>query len=685
MDDARGESAGRFALEALDSVPVAVALTIGQDHRLAYTNAACRAYFGDRPLGEPISETFRDLLRPDHVGHFDDVLATGEPVTLTETPVTLSLPAAGDEERFFSFRLSRFAQEPSGVLITAVDVTGQVTAARRASHTAERLRRILLRYQSLVQVSTQIAWVTGPTGETIEPSPGWERVTGQSWEEFRGTGWTRALHPDDREPTIRAFAEARRWHRPTRYVCRLRTKDGQYHHFEISSTPVYENDVVVEWFGTYTDIEEQWQRQRRHALLDRAARAAAEHTGLPETFGAIADVLVPALVDGCGMHLLSGFSDRPHGAPVIAKRVVTTTAREGLGPDLPFRETRFAADSGFVRAVEQRRPLHRTFPPGEPPADLLPEESTAWLTEVAANSVVLLPVMVDGAVAAVVSAATVGDRPPLSPGDVDLIGQMFEHIHDALSTIVQFQRTQQVALALQHSLLSEPADHADLQIVARYLPSPAAAEVGGDWYDSFVLPGGATVLAIGDVAGHDLEAAVQMSQLRNMLRALTVDRPCPPGQILRRLNIAMQSLAPDATATCALARVEQPQPGRWQLNYAVAGHPPPILVTRDGDCRLLEEAANPLLGVVFDQPYDSAVEPLPPGSTVLLYTDGLVERPGEDLGRGLERLREQASAFARRPLDGFCDGLLNSLLATTSTDDIALIALRVPTGSTSGP
>ncbi|MBO2458138.1 SpoIIE family protein phosphatase [Actinomadura sp. LCR2-06] len=79
--------------------------------------------------------------------------------------------------------------------------------------------------------------------------------------------------------------------------------------------------------------------------------------------------------------------------------------------------------------------------------------------------------------------------------------------------------------------------------------SPAAAEMGGDWYDSFVLPDGATVVAIGDVAGHDLAAAVEMSQLRNMLRVLTADRLTPPGEILRRLNNAMETVAPEAAAT----------------------------------------------------------------------------------------------------------------------------------------
>jgi PAS domain S-box-containing protein len=112
------------------------------------------------------------------------------------------------------------------VLVMAVDVTGQVTAARRAARTAEQQRRIQRRYQSLGQVTAQIVWVTDPAGELIEPSPGWERVTGQSWEEIRGTGWMRALHPDDREPTIRSWDEARRQHRPWRHMYRLRSKDG---------------------------------------------------------------------------------------------------------------------------------------------------------------------------------------------------------------------------------------------------------------------------------------------------------------------------------------------------------------------------------------------------------------------------------------------------------------------------
>jgi PAS domain S-box-containing protein len=676
MDDACGEEHHGLSRELFDPAPVGVAVTRGPDHRLAYTNVVFRASFGDRPLGRPIRDLFGDLLQRNYLELLDRVVSTGEPVVLTDAPVSLSFPATGPQERFFSFSLSRISADEPGVLLVTVDVTEQVTAARRADEAAENHRRALHRFQSLIRVSAEIVWVTDPAGMPIEHSPGWERVTGQTWEEFRGEGWLRALHPEDREPTLRSWRRALQRAVPWRSIYRLRTLHGGYRHFEIHSTPVYENGVVVEWVGTCTDIEQRWQRERRRRLLDRAAAATAEHTGLREMLGALANVLVPALADGCGVHLLPDFTDRQDGAPVVAERVATA-ARRGLPTQPPFGEEWFAADSGFTRTVQRRRGLHLTFAPGEPPADVLPEGTRDWLAEAGANSVVLLPVVVDGTVAAVVTAAVCAEREPISRDDVALMGRMFDHAHDALSAAMQYHRTHRVAIALQHSLLADPPEIPGREIVARYRPSPATAEVGGDWYDSFVLPGGAIMLAIGDVAGHDLAAAVAMSQLRNILRGLIVDRREPPGKILRRLNLAMDTLTPSGTATCALARVDEPEPGRARLTYALAGHPPPVLISPDGSCRMLEDAVNPMLGLghLVDRPYPSATLPLPPDHTLLLYTDGLIERPGENLTQGIERLCAQAGLLAHRPLAAFCKGLLNDL-PTTHTDDIAVIALR---------
>ncbi|GAA1880113.1 SpoIIE family protein phosphatase [Actinomadura bangladeshensis] len=676
MDDAREEGQARPTLQVFDLAPVGVLVTRGRDHRLVYLNTTYRATFGDRPLGTPIREAFGDLMQQEYFDLFDGVLASGRAVNVTEAPVRLAYPGTGPRKRFFSFSLSRFEDGEPGVLAVTAEVTEQIDAARRADDMAETRRRLLHRFQSLVQVSAEIVWVTGTDGEPIEPSPGWERVTGQGWEEFRGTGWLGALHPEDREPTRRSWAEARRSADPWRHVYRLRTVEGDYRHFEVNAAPVYEGGEIIEWVGTCADVELRWRRQRRLDLLGRAAVATSEHTGLREMLGALADVLVPALADGCGVHVLPEFSGRPASAPVLVRRVATA-ARSGLPGRVPLGEEWFASDSGFAAALRRRRPLRRTFPPGWPPADLLPASTARWMAVAGAHSMVLMPVVVDGEVAAVVTASVCGDRAPLSDDDVDLMGQMFDHAHDALSTAMRYQRTQRVALALQHSLLADPPEIPGIDIVARYRASPAAAEVGGDWYDSFVLRDGATVLVIGDVAGHDLAAAVGMSQLRNMLRGLAVDRKEPPGDILRRLNIAMEVLAPDSTATCVLARVEGTAESGRLLNFAVAGHPPPLLVTCDGDARLLDEAVNPLLGLLVEQSYLSAVEPLPPRSTFLLYTDGLVEHPGENLDVGLARLRRKASELAAAPLPAFCDGILTGL-PTTGTDDIAVIAARVP-------
>ncbi len=678
MGGAGGVGMGRLALEAFDPAPVAVALTIGPEHRLVYANHAYRSLVGDFPLGEPIGEAFSTVAKREYGDLFDRVLATGETVSLVEAPVRLAAARVADPERCFSFSLSRFTHERPGVLVVAVDVTEQVAAVRRADRVTEEQTRLRRRFESLVWINAQVVWVTDPAGQVVESHGGWERITGQTPEEFRGDGWTRALHPDDVEATLRSWERTRRELRPWHHVYRVRTRDGEYRHFEVRSAPVVEDGVVVEWIGTCFDIEQEHRDRQRRALLDRAAAAATEQTALTDIFAALADVLVPALADGCGVYLLPDLGDRPAGAPVIARRIATA-AVGGLPRKPPSGDERFSPDSAFARALARRRPLQRTFPPGRPPVDLLPKTTADWLAETGATSVVLMPVVVDGAVAAVVTGARRGGRGPMDPDDIALMRQIFEHTHDALSGAVEFYRTQQVALALQHGLLAEPPELSDLRIVARYLASPAAAEVGGDWYDSFVLPDGATVVAIGDVAGHDLAAAVDMSRLRNMLRVLTADRLAPPGEILRRLNDAMETVAPDATATCVLARVEEPEPGRWQFNYAVAGHPPPLLVTAGGAGRFLEGASNPLLGFPFEQEYHSATESLPPGSTLLLYTDGLVEHPNEHLDASLERLRRQAAGLARRPVAHLCDGLLDEL-PIAGTDDIALIAVRTPGG-----
>ncbi|MFE6775763.1 SpoIIE family protein phosphatase [Streptomyces sp. NPDC057702] len=673
-------------LDVFDTAPVGVAVYRGDRLALAYTNRAYHAIFGARPLGVPLRELFADLREQADLDLLEAAFRTGRPTQASAIPFTVGgAPAGGGFQRYLSFSATRIelaGQEP-GLLLVVAEETEQVHAAQRTRVLAEERRRALRRYECLTTALTQQVWVSDGHGQVIEHSAAWERTTGQTQEASRGRGWLDSAHPEDRAELTRAWLRALEEVPDVfRYAYRLRQADGSYRHCELHAVPVREDGRVLEWVGAYTDIEERWLADRRSALIRRAARAVTESPTAFEAFAVLSSVLVPALADECGVYLLNEFSGpecKPDAAPLAVERVAAT-ARPGLPPTPPLRgEELIDPHHAMARVVHGRQPLHATFAAGAVPSDFAVPGTRVWLNHIGAHSGAMLPVLVDGEVVAVVVAYACGDREPLSAADRDLMRELFERAHTPLSRALQLQRSQQVAKALQHSLLTPPPEVPDLAMAARYLASPAAAEVGGDWYDAFVLRDGATMLIIGDVAGHDLDAAVTMSRTRNMLRALAVDREEPPGDILRRLDVNTLVLSPqESTTTCVLARVEGPPGGPWRLHYSVAGHPPPLLVTWEGAACFLDDAQGILLGGLSPQePRASSVRELPHGCTLLLYTDGLVERPDEDLDQGLERLRRHAVALAREPLDVFCDVLL-AHPAQTGRDDIAMLALRLP-------
>jgi serine phosphatase RsbU (regulator of sigma subunit) len=280
----------------------------------------------------------------------------------------------------------------------------------------------------------------------------------------------------------------------------------------------------------------------------------------------------------------------------------------------------------------------------------------------------------------VVGALTLVRQDPASPydaEDVELIADIAQRAGLAVDNAQLFAAQRQIAETMQRHLLPALPDVDHIELAARYRPASAIAQVGGDWYDSFLLPDGVTTMVVGDVVGHDLPAAARMAQLRNMLRALAWDRTEPPSSIVRRLDQAATHVSDARMATLTFARIEGPEGGPHQLRWTNAGHPPPLLVTDDGNATYLEGGHGPMLGVVPDVVRHDAVHALPARATLLLYTDGLVENRRESIDAGLTRLRQHASALARHDLDEFCDQLL-ARLAPEGTDDVALLALRLP-------
>ncbi|WP_369140337.1 PP2C family protein-serine/threonine phosphatase [Modestobacter versicolor] len=231
------------------------------------------------------------------------------------------------------------------------------------------------------------------------------------------------------------------------------------------------------------------------------------------------------------------------------------------------------------------------------------------------------------------------------------------------------------AESLQLSLLGPAPRVAPLETAVRYLPASRHAQVGGDWYDAFRLPDGTTLLVIGDVAGHDAPAAATMAQVRGMLRAIAQATGGSPATVLDTLDQVLTDLGLETLVTVVVMAVD-PSEDAPVLHWSNAGHPPPVLV-RAGCADLLAAEPERVLGVAPGAHRTDHEVPLAPGDTLLLYTDGLVERRTAPLDDGFAWLLGRVRELGGGRLDRLCDELLADLGGRVD-DDVALLAVRLP-------
>ena len=240
----------------------------------------------------------------------------------------------------------------------------------------------------------------------------------------------------------------------------------------------------------------------------------------------------------------------------------------------------------------------------------------------------------------------------------------------ALQEGTRFDHVRATALTLQRALLSEPPEVDGVEVRVRYRPAGAGAEVGGDWYDVFALPGGDTAVVVGDVAGHDFNAAAVMGQLRSMLRGFAVHGGGAPEDVLGALDHVITEMRLTRLATCVYARVTRPGP---VVRWSNAGNPGPVLLLPSGQTRVLDRPRDPALGIPGAPERTSGTVHLTPGSTLLLFSDGLFERRGRDVDDTFADLRARIGARPGAGLDDLCDELLAH---APPDDDLVLVALR---------
>jgi serine phosphatase RsbU (regulator of sigma subunit) len=239
-----------------------------------------------------------------------------------------------------------------------------------------------------------------------------------------------------------------------------------------------------------------------------------------------------------------------------------------------------------------------------------------------------------------------------------------------------FSQVRAEAEQFQRLLLPRLPDLRPFQAAALYLPAPTPGHIGGDWYDALLLPDGACAAVIGDVGGHGLSSAAAMAQIRSMLRALLYQWRTPASAILAQLDRTLQAITDTPITTACLARIE-PADGEWSLRWSTAGHLAPLLVVPGRPARYLTADPGIPLGVDVGQPRPDHVCRLPPGATVVFFTDGLVEDHTRSITDGLLSLAGVATASAGLPPDELCRALTDNH-PSDGTDDIAVLALRVP-------
>jgi phosphoserine phosphatase RsbU/P len=262
-----------------------------------------------------------------------------------------------------------------------------------------------------------------------------------------------------------------------------------------------------------------------------------------------------------------------------------------------------------------------------------------------------------------------------SPDEIALLNGAAAVVALALDNVRLLGNQRSVSAAMQTSLLPPLPTYTGITLAARYHPAMDGLDVGGDWYDAFAVPGGGLALVIGDVTGHDAEAAAQMAELRNLLRAIACHQTESPAATLSALETTTLRLLVKASATCLYATVDLPARGGRRMRWSSAGHLPPLLL-RDGKATFLETAGDLMLGVEHDSPRIGHTTTLVPGDLVLLYTDGLVEDRRSHLDERLALLGRTALAAPNKEPNYLADWLLREM-AGSGEDDVALLLAQV--------
>ncbi|MFF7457203.1 SpoIIE family protein phosphatase [Kitasatospora sp. NPDC008115] len=423
------------------------------------------------------------------------------------------------------------------------------------------------------------------------------------------------------------------------------------------------------------------QARTRLALLETAAERIGTTLDVDTTCAELAAFAVPRLAELATVDVLPPDAETRTGrTPGRRFHRAALVCADGLRPAVdrlprPGESVRHREGSVAARALASGVAVLVAPGTAGELTEAAPDPASAAAYRAAGvTSLLVVPLTARGRMIGLLTLARTAASPGFGPDDAVLVGDLAARAATGIDNARRYSRSQSIALDLQRALLSEPGHpHQNLELASRYLPSGSSSVVGGDWYETVRLPFGRTLLVMGDVMGHGVEAAVDMSGYRATLRDVA-ETDLPPHRILRQLDTVIAANESARPATCLLALAD---PGRGRWTFSSAGHLPPALVAPGRPTELLRVPTGPPLGTGLGG-YQQCDRELRPDETLLLYTDGLVERRGEDIDASLARL-----AALRLPAAGPLDDLLDAALhgvgpgvGCPAEDDIAVLAAR---------
>ena len=535
-----------------------------------------------------------------------------------------------------------------------------------------------------------------PDHPLVYVNPAFERTTGWSAAEVVGHNCRFLQGPDTDPAAVALVRELIRTEQHGVVTVLNQRKDGTAFWNELSLSPVYDADGALSHFvGIQNDVTsrvlaeqalgrhleaEQLARadaqraQRRLLLLAEATSMLAATLDVDESLRRLTDLVVPLIADWCTVDLI----DLDGGVRRVAGRHADP-ARQPLLDVVEQRQPGALTDRSLTRQVLEGGPS--VLLPQVPAEQLTQATSDPELQEayrqLVTGSVIVVPLKARRQVLGALSLFTSDSGRVYDQDDLATAADLARRAALTVDNARLYQREHDRAEALQRSLLPTLAEVPGIDRAARYLPSAALSQVGGDWYDLLPLPDGTVGVAIGDVMGHDLTAAAAMGQLRSVLRSYAW-QGLGPAEVLDRLDQLVQGLGMAQLATAVYGRITLPVEGRpGSLTYASAGHLPPVLRTPDGEVRFLEGGRSMLVGAALDPDRGQAEEPLPSGSMLVLYTDGLVEDRELDIEDGLAALAQAVREAPDAPAEATATALLDALTGPARSDDIALLVVKI--------